>query len=89
MQRATSRLGYEHIIRAMARVILDNAPILCDVAILEIQFHDTARLGVVPREKIERAEDKLFVESSALMPRLPLDEIDLLIVVQRKTSNAE
>jgi hypothetical protein len=80
MHRAASRLGYEHIIRAMARVVLHAAPILGGVAILENQFHDTARLVVVPREEIENAEAALFVEASALMPRLPFDEIDLLIV---------
>ena len=64
----------------MARVVLGAAPILCGVAILENQFHDTAKLLVMPREEIESAEDTLFVESRELMPRLPFEEIDLLIV---------
>ena len=80
MHLAASRLGYEHVIRTMARVVLSTAPILCGVAILENQFHDTAKLVVMPRAEIESAEDKLFVESSELMPRLPFEEIDLLIV---------
>ena len=80
MHLAASRLGHERVIRGMARVLLGAAPVLGGVAILENQFHDTARLVVVPREKMESAENALLVEARALMPLLPFDEIDLLIV---------
>jgi hypothetical protein len=50
------------------------------VAILENQFHDTAKLVVLPREEVEIREEELLVEARGLMPRLPIEEIDLLIV---------
>lgn len=74
------RLGYEQVLRGMARVILEKAPILCGVAIVENQLHDTAKLEVLARDEIERREEQLFVEAKNLMPRLPFDQIDLLIV---------
>jgi hypothetical protein len=77
-----SRLGYEPVLRAMARVILERAPILGGVAIVENHFHQTARLEILPAAGLERQEEKLFLEASRLMPRLPFDEIDLLIVDQ-------
>ena len=77
---SSSRFGYEHVIRTSARVTLGSAPILFGVAIVENQFHDTARLQVVLPEDMERREDELFVEAKRLMPRLPFDDIDLLIV---------
>jgi hypothetical protein len=80
MHAAASRIGHEQAIRGIARVILQSAPILCGVAILENQFHDTAKLIVLPREEIETGEEKLLVEARQLMPRLPFEEIDLLIV---------
>ncbi len=80
MHLAATQFGYERIIRAMAGALLQNAPILGGVAILENQFHDTARLLVIPREEMETAEDALLVEARGLMPLLPFDEIDLLIV---------
>ena len=80
MHAAASRLGHERVIRDMARILLRTAPVLGGVAILENQFHDTARLVVVPREDIETAEDQLLIEARALMPALPFEEIDLLIV---------
>jgi hypothetical protein len=50
------------------------------VAILENQFHETAQLILLLREEIELAEDQLLVEARKMMPLLPFDEIDLLIV---------
>lgn len=80
MHVAASRIGHERAIRGMARVVLGAAPVIGGVAILENQFHDTARLVALPREEMETGEDALLVESRALMPLLPFDEIDLLIV---------
>jgi hypothetical protein len=77
---AATRLGHERAIRQMAHVLLRGAPILCGVAILENQFHDTAKLVVLAREEIESREEALLTESRKLMPLLPFDEIDLLIV---------
>jgi len=77
---SASRFGYEHVVRTSARVTLGKAPILCGVAMVENQFHDTARVEVIPAEKIEDREGELYVEAKRLMPRLPFDDIDLLIV---------
>ena len=82
MHAAASRLGHERVIRQMARVILRNAPILGGVAILENQSHDTTKLLVLPREEIEIAEEGLLIEARKLMPSLPFDEIDLLVIDQ-------
>ena len=80
MHGAAMRIGYEPAIRGLARVIEREAPLLCGVAILEDQFHRTARLAVVPRGEFEPAELRLFAEARRLMPLLPFEEIDLLIV---------
>ena len=80
MHLGATQFGYERVIRGMASVIIQNAPVLGGVAILENQFHETAKIVVIPRDEMLSAEDELLVESKALMPLLPLDEIDLLIV---------
>ena len=77
---AATRLGYEHTLRSIARVVLRTAPIVCGVAIVENQFHDTARIAVLKRDEIEEREKELLEEARRLMPRLPFDDIDLLIV---------
>ena len=80
MHHAAMHHGYERVIRSMAAVMLRSAPVLAGVAILENQFHDTARLIALPRGEIEAAEDVLLAESRTLMPLLPFEEMDLLIV---------
>src|SRR5436190_1649258 len=77
---AAARLGFERVIRGIARVTLSRAPILCGVAIVENQFHETARIAVLKPAEIEAREKELLEEALQLMPRLPFDDIDVLIV---------
>jgi Lactate racemase N-terminal domain len=77
---AASRLGHECVIRAVTRVTLRKAPILCGIAIVEDQKHETAELRVIRPERLESEENDLFTIAKSLMPKLPFDEIDLLIV---------
>ena len=80
MHGTASRLGHERVIRDMARVALSKAPVLCGVAILEDQLHETAAIEVIPANQIETREGALLERARELMPRLPFEEIDLLIV---------
>jgi hypothetical protein len=80
MHAAATRIGHERAIRGMAKVLIANAPLIGGVAVLENQFHETARLVAVPRAEMETAEENLLAEARALMPLLPFEEIDLLIV---------
>jgi hypothetical protein len=77
---AAGTRGYEPVIRNIASVSLRTVPVLCGIAIVENQFHQTARIDVVrPADFITR-EEELFRLSQRLMPSLPIREVDLLIV---------
>jgi hypothetical protein len=76
----SSRFGYEATLRAASRVTLTKANILGGVAIVENQFHDTARIALLFPEEMEAREEALFREAKQWMPQLPFDDIDLLIV---------
>ena len=77
---AASRLGMERIIRTVSKVVLPRVPILAGIGLIEDTFHETARLSVVKAEEIEAREVELQAEARRLMPRLPFDEADLLII---------
>jgi len=79
---AAVRIGHEAAIRRAAKVILDKVPVLCGVALLEDQHHRTSKVCVIDAAHIPEREDQLLAEARCLMPRLPLDAIDLLIVDQ-------
>jgi hypothetical protein len=78
--RAAAHLGYEVVIREFSKIILEHVPVLCGIAILEDQNHQTAEVKVLSPDVIVSQENRLLETARSLMPRLPLDEIDLLIV---------
>ena len=80
--RAAAHVGHETAIREFAKVILGNVRVLCGIAILEDQHHQTAELKVLRPDAIVSKEQVLLERARSLMPHLPLDEIDLLIVDQ-------
>lgn len=80
MHETASRLGHERAIRGIAEVLLREAPILGGFGIIENQYHEIARVVAVPCDAIVREEAALLAEAHALFPRLPFDEIDLLII---------
>lgn len=77
---AASRLGMERIIRTVSKVVLPRVPILAGVALLEDTHHATARIVVLDAAEVESREEEIQREARALMPKLPFDEADLLIV---------
>ncbi|MEI6234318.1 MAG: lactate racemase domain-containing protein [Planctomycetota bacterium] len=77
---AAARLGHERVVTSAARISLTQAPILCAIGIVEDPFHQTAIIKVTRSETIEIEEAKLLNEARARMPKLPFDDVDLLIV---------
>jgi hypothetical protein len=77
---AAMSLGYEHVIRTVARRIFEKAPVLAGVAILEGPRQETAKIELLRPAEIEAREKELHAEARSLMPRLPFEAIDLLIV---------
>ncbi len=80
MHQAATRIGHERAIHGLAAVLLESAPVLGGLAILENPLHETARLVVLRREEVVAGEPGLLGEARSLMPLLPFDEIDLLII---------
>ena len=80
--RTAVHRGYEETLRMLGRVVLREAPILFGIGLVEHQYHDTARIEAVRPEDIEAREAELFAEAAALLPKLPFDDADLLVVDQ-------
>ena len=78
--RTVVHLGHEIVVREFSKLILATVPVLCGIAIVEDQHHQTAELEVLRPDEMVAAEERLLEKARQLMPRLPLDEIDLLII---------
>jgi hypothetical protein len=72
--------GYHTLLPAAARLIMEKAPILMGLALLENARHETAKIIALEPEEFEAAELKLLQEAKGLLARLPFQELDLLVV---------
>lgn len=64
------------------RCILENAPILFGVPTIENAFEETCKIAAVAAEDIETVEPELLKEAFSYMPRILVDECDVLVVDQ-------
>jgi hypothetical protein len=78
--RAAITRGFYEIISTAGSALLKRLNVLFGVAVVENQEHQTAILRLIRAEEIESAERKLLVKAREYMPKIPLKEIDLLII---------
>ena len=78
--KAAVQYTFPKIITDAARIVLQQAPVICAVGIVENGYGETARIAAFTSDQIEDNEKKLLSLSKKMMARLPFNEIDLLIV---------
>ena len=71
---------HDQIILPIARYVLENVEILAGVAILENAYHETAMVEILPPEKVIAREKELLEQARSLMPSLPVERGDVLII---------
>ncbi|MHB1684320.1 MAG: nickel pincer cofactor-dependent isomerase, group 22 [Bacilli bacterium] len=64
----------------VAQVTLKAANILCGLAIVENAYEQTAKIEAIETERIPEREPELLKEAANWMPKLPVEDLDLLIV---------
>lgn len=67
---------------ASARVLLQRLPVLFGVAVVENAFHRLRTIEVVPPSRFEEADQRLLKQARALLPHIPFDPVDVLLVCQ-------
>lgn len=70
----------KEIIIEMGKLILDSGKILAGVAVLEDGFDETAEIHALRPEEIPYKEPQLLERHRHYFPRLPVDEINVLVV---------
>ncbi len=73
-----SRMG--EIIREVASTLARRAPVLAGIGIVENAYGEVARLELVRPEEFATADARLLAEALRLMAKLPLPELDLLVI---------
>jgi hypothetical protein len=67
---------------ALARIALAQAPIRFGLAVLENAHDRPFRIEAVPADRIMAEEPALLLEAKATMPRLPFEQLDVLVIDQ-------
>ncbi|BDE06750.1 hypothetical protein WPS_20260 [Vulcanimicrobium alpinum] len=77
---AFAQHGYETILREVAAMMFARMPIVAGLAIVEDNHGGTHALEAFPTAGIVAGEERLLLRARDLLPRLPFDALDLLIV---------
>lgn len=72
--------GLREYVPQVANFILQRVPILYGIAVIENAREKTARLEGVEPDEFFVKEQQLLKEARSLMPRLPFNDLDLLVV---------
>jgi hypothetical protein len=72
--------GLRELLPPVARLVLERAPILFGLALVEDGFENTTEIRAIPPKEIEETEAELLKKANCYLARLPVDDIDLLLV---------
>jgi hypothetical protein len=78
--RAIQDYSFGQIVRSVAGRVLESCRIAAGVAIVENGYDQTAAIQAIAPGEFEAREKELLVLARKLMPRLPFDRVDLLLV---------
>ena len=76
----TIRHGFPAVLRDHGEKLLAGLPVLCGIALVEDQHERTALLEVLRPEDFFAREAQLLERARELLPRLPFDQLDVLVV---------
>jgi len=78
--RVIQNYSFDKIVRSVAREVIGRCRIAAGIAVIENGYEETARIVGIPASEIETVEPKLLEEVRHLLPRLPFDHAELLII---------
>jgi len=78
--KAALHYTFPKIIVDAGREVLKKAPVLCGIGTVENGYDETAKIAALNPDELESRERELLDLAKEMMPRLPFNEIDLLIV---------
>jgi hypothetical protein len=67
-------------IQAIAQLHLARGAVVAGAAVVENAYDETAIIEAIPPERLVERELALFRQAKALLPRLPVEDLDVLIV---------
>jgi len=75
-----ARAGLGTIVQAVGHHVLASGKVMGGLAIVEDANHATAKVSALRANEIEQREPELLQLARSWMPRIPFDEIDILVI---------
>jgi hypothetical protein len=72
--------SFDMVVRAIYQVVSRQTPVAFGVAVIENGYQQTAELHAIPMAEIETVESELLHRARAWCPKLPFEQVDLLII---------
>jgi hypothetical protein len=72
--------NFGQIVRSVADRVLSQCRIVAGLAIVENGYDETAHIAAVRPDEFEAREKELLAVAQKLMPRLPFERVDILII---------
>lgn len=72
--------GLADVVTTVGNALLERAPVLLGVALVENQLHRTCAVRTLPATTWDEVEPALLEYARTLLPRLPIDDFDVLLV---------
>ncbi len=80
VHRLTIKHGFPAVLTEVGSILLRKLPIFFGMGIIENPYDETAFIDLLKPEEMMEKEKVLLKKAKNLMPRLPFDRIDILIV---------
>jgi len=78
--RLTIKHGFPQVLAEIGPIILKKLPIFFGMGIIENQYDETAIIELLRPEEFMEKEKVLLKKAKELMPMLPFDQIDILVI---------
>jgi hypothetical protein len=78
--KAIENWSFDQIVRSVASEVIERCRIVAGLGVVENSFDETAKIAAALPENIIETDKMLLREAKRLLPRLPFDEVDILIV---------
>jgi hypothetical protein len=80
VHRLTIKHGFPAVLAEVVSILLEKLPIFFGVGIIENQYDETALIDLLKPEEIVEKEKALLKKAKELIPFLPFNQMDILIV---------
>lgn len=74
------KYGFEKVIRSMSAVALSSGKVLAGLAVVENELHQICAVRAARPEGVVAQEEEALALARRLVPRIPIDKLQLLIV---------